>query len=288
MQDLLGSLSDVVIAVFAVTSMLSVGLRGSVREIVGQLGRPRVVARALLANFVLVPALALLVLWLIPLDASYTNGLLLISVAAGAPFLIKLSEAAGADLGLTATLLVLLLPATIVYMPLVVPLLLPGAEVSILVIATPLLLTMLLPLLVGLLIRRRRKTVARRLHPVSQTTSTVALVVVLLLVFAQYDAIIAVDWKTPLAALIIILGAFCIGYLFGGRNPDRREVLGLGTAQRNIAAASVVASQGLNDPDAVITVVGASVIGLAVLFPIARVLWRRERKRHAQARRETG
>lgn len=62
--------------------------------------------------------------------------------------------------------------------------------------------------------------------------------------------------------------------------PDAREILGLGTGQRNIAAASVVASQGLDQPDTVVTVVAAAMIGLAVLFPIARVLRRRELVRH--------
>ena len=55
-------------------------------------------------------------------------------------------------------------------------------------------------------------------------------------------------------------------------------VLGLGTAQRNIAAAMVVATQGLDDRNTVVMVVVASLVELAVLFPIAWFLSRRGRR----------
>lgn len=281
MQNLFDVLSDAAIAGFAVSSMLSVGLANRLREVARPLRRGRIVARVLVANFVLVPALAFLVTWIVPLDEPLRLGLILISMGAGAPFLIKLSSTAGADLQLTATLLVLLLPATIVYLPLVVPLLLPGAEVSALAIAAPLVLTLLLPLAVGMLTREQRPDLAGRLQPVLAKVSNVALVgVVLSIMLANYDAIVEVGWQAVLAALVTVLGAFTIGYLLGGIDPDNREVIGLGTGQRNIAAATVVASQGLDEPESVVMVVVTSLIGLAVLFPIARLLWRRERQRH--------
>jgi bile acid:Na+ symporter, BASS family len=56
-------------------------------------------------------------------------------------------------------------------------------------------------------------------------------------------------------------------------------VLGLGTGQRNVAAAAVVASQGFQNPDVLTMVVVVSVIDLAVLFPMAWAL----RSRSARA-----
>jgi len=67
----------------------------------------------------------------------------------------------------------------------------------------------------------------------------------------------------------MIAGAFVIGYGLGGRRRQAREVLGLGTAQRNIAAAMVVATESFHDPRVTVMVVVTSLIALAVLFPIA-------------------
>ena len=60
MGEFFATLADLAIAVFAVTSMLSVGL-ATACKVIRLLRRGRIVARVLLANFVLVPALAFLV-----------------------------------------------------------------------------------------------------------------------------------------------------------------------------------------------------------------------------------
>ena len=73
----------------------------------------------------------------------------------------------------------LLLPATVIYMPLVVPLAVPHATVSAWAIAQPLVLTMLGPLALGLLIKQRSETWAERLQPTLSTASSVALVVLM-------------------------------------------------------------------------------------------------------------
>lgn len=230
----------------------------------------------MVANFVLVPALAWLLSVALPLDEPVEAGLILVGVAAGAPFLIKLSEAALAPLDLTATLLVLVLPLTVLFMPLLLPLLLPGADVPALAIAIPLALTMLLPLAVGLLAGTLWPRGSRRLQPIMANLSTLALVILLLAsILANYQRFAEVGWLGAVAALIFTVGAFVIGYALGSTR-DRREVLGLGTAQRNIAAATVVASQSFEQRAVLVMVITTSLIGLAVLFPIARVRRRHE------------
>jgi len=88
------------------------------------------VARALIANFVLVPILALTVGHLMSLDEPLRVGLVLLGMAAGAPFLIKLTEAADHDVCQAASLLILLLPITIVYLPAIVPLIASSVTVD--------------------------------------------------------------------------------------------------------------------------------------------------------------
>jgi BASS family bile acid:Na+ symporter len=78
----------------------------------------------------------------------------------------------------------------------------------------------------------------------------------------------------------VITGAFAIGYALGGRLFERRCALGLGTAQRGIAAAMVVAAESFGNPDTLVMVVVSSLVGFSILFPIASVL-----SRHAHEHR---
>lgn len=276
MQRIAALVADIAIATFAIVSMLSVGLGNNPRDVIRPLRHPPAVLRVVVANFVLVPALAWLVAKALRLDEPLEIGIILVGAAAGAPFLIKLSEAAASRLDLTAALLVLLLPVTVLSMPLVLPLLLPGVDVSAMAVAVPLVLTMLVPLAAGLLGRARWPAAAARVQPVMGRLATLALAtLVIATIVANYRGIVDVGWRGAAAAVIVILGAFVIGYALGSSR-HRREVLGLGTAQRNISAATIVASQSFDEPEAVVMVVVTSLIGLAVLFPIARMLRRRE------------
>jgi len=70
---------------FVVTSMLAMGLSLTIPQIIQPLKNVRLVILALLANFVLVPLLAYLILLVIPLEQSLKAGLSVLSTAAGAP-----------------------------------------------------------------------------------------------------------------------------------------------------------------------------------------------------------
>ena len=264
--------------------MLSVGLAYSVRSIVGPLREVRAVFRALVANFVLVPLFAVAIERIIPIEPPLALGLFLLAASAGAPFLIKLASAARSDLALSAALLLLLVPATVVFLPFYVPLAMAHPSLSgltyvpanLLAIGVPLLSTMILPLVVGLVVHATAPRWAARLVPIVGKLATVTLLIVVIATFAANFHEVLRILKTGAigAALALIGGAFAIGYLMSGR--DRGVVLGLATSQRNIAAAMVVASRSFGDPDVLVMVTASSIVGLIVLFPIAWLLSRRK------------
>src|SRR5690606_32645090 len=117
--------------------------------------------------------------------------------------------------------------------------------------------------------------------------SLVALIALTLLV--NLPEILDVTVRAVLAALILVTGGFASGYILGiGLSSNARDVLGLGTAQRNIAAATVVATKGLDSSRALVMVIVTALVGLAVLFPIATKLrQRREARAAARARGHT-
>ncbi len=69
------------VLVFVVSTMCNVGLLLSAREVVPAMNDGQWLARALLANLVLLPALALAVAWLLQLDAVLRAGMLILATA---------------------------------------------------------------------------------------------------------------------------------------------------------------------------------------------------------------
>jgi BASS family bile acid:Na+ symporter len=283
MRVALTHVATIGIIVFAVSSMMSVGLAYRLRQIIGPLRQARAVFRALAANFVLVPLLAVGIERVIPMDPPAALGLILLAGSAGAPFLIKLTSAAESDLALSAGLLLLLVPATVVFLPFYVPLAMEHPSLrglsyvpsSIFALGIPLLSTLFLPILLGLAIKAIAPHWAARLVPVSGKVASVALVVEIVATFAANvrELISILRTAAMLAGVVLILGAFVIGFLLSRR--ERSVVLGLGTAQRNIAGAMVIASRDFSDPDILVMVTACSIVGLLILFPIASLLSRR-------------
>jgi predicted Na+-dependent transporter len=266
---------------FVLASMLAMGLSLTIPAIAKSVSNVRLMVLALVVNFIVVPAIAYGTAELLISDShpGLKTGLVLVGAAAGAPFLPKLVQTARGPLALGVGLMVLLMLVTIVYLPLVLPLLLPGSvEVDSWQIAKSLILLMLLPLGIGLVIRARNPDFAATFQPVATQVSTVAVgfLLVALLVVNFEKIISTVGTGGILAALIVLVGAFAVGFLAGGRPEEQRSVLGLGTAQRNLSAAIVVAAQNFGDDAEVITMVMlVGVIGLIILFAAAGELGKR-------------
>jgi BASS family bile acid:Na+ symporter len=277
MYDVLTALSDLSVQLFAMTSMVAIGLRYFLGEILRPMRRVSAVVVALAANFVAVPLLAFVILRVIDLDRAYAIGLVLVAAAAGAPMILKLTQLSGGDVAFSAGLLVLLIVVTIAYMPLVVPPLAPGAEVRAWAIAAPLVRTMLLPLAAGLLLKRFAPP-TRAILSLLRVVTNASLVTLVVLTGALNLPLVVgvVGTGAILASLLFIAGAFTIGWILGGVFGDQlRDEMALATSQRNFAAALVVATQSFQAPGVVVMAVVVSLATMAVLFPAAKLLNRR-------------
>jgi len=268
---------DVATLVFVVSSMLAMGLGLTIGQIVAPLRSLRLVVLSLLANFVLMPAAAIGFAKLLRLDQALGIGLLLLGAAAGAPFLPLLAQIAKSNLAFAVGLMVLLMVVTVGYLPVVLPLLLPGVAVNPMEIAKSLVLLMLLPLAIALGVKAKLPSVAARLKPGLGKVSTVSLILVIVFLTAfNIRSVLAVFGTGGiLAGLLFLAVGYGVGWLLGGPGADTRRVLGLGTAQRNIAAALVVAGQSFKDPNVVVMVVVVAIVGLLLLIPLSRALSKR-------------
>jgi BASS family bile acid:Na+ symporter len=273
-MELIQKLVPVCMLGFVLSSMLSMGLGLTIGEIVAPLRNVRRVAMSLLANFVLVPLVALGLAALLRLDEPFGVGLLLLGSAAGAPFLPKLTQLAKGNLAFAVGLMVLLMVMTVGFLPLVLPLLLSGVSVDSAKIARSLFLLMLLPLAAALVVKARFPAAAARSRPILDRISNLSLILfILLLITVNINNVLAVfGTRAILAGLLFIAISFGTGWLLGGPDTDTRRVLALGTAQRNIAAALVVGAQSFKDPRVVVMVIVVAIVGLLILMPLSRRL----------------
>ena len=276
--SVLETLVGVSVLVFVLSSMLAMGFGLTVPQIIEPLRNWKLVLIALAVNFIAVPLLAYLIDLVLNLDESLFIGLIIIATAAGAPFLPKLAVVAKGDIAYSVGLMVLLMVVTVVYMPIALPLLLEGVEVNAWDIASSLIFLMILPLLIGLFFKWRYEGVADTLAPLMGQVSTVAIALLLVggIVVAWEDIVGLIGTRGILAAVLLIIGGLVIGYLAGGSEPGIRSVLGLGTGQRNLSAAFVVAVQNFSDdPDVLAFILVAGMVGLVILMLSAGELGRR-------------
>lgn len=280
MDEFLQPLSKFAVLVFVVACMVAAGLGLGLRDIVAPLRRTRLVLLALVANFVIAPVIAVGLTKLIPLDQPYAAGLLLLGGAAGAPFLPKLAELAKGDLAFSVGLMLLLMVGSVVFMPVVLPLMIPGLAPEPWPLLRPLLFTMLLPLAAGVALRGRSERWAGRLQPVVAKVSNAALFLALgLLIGLNFRAMLGTFGSGAAAVAVVFVAlALVAGYALGGPVPGTRSVLGLGTGQRNIAAALLIATQSFADePRVVVMLLVSTFAGLVVLLVAARRLAPRPR-----------
>src|SRR5699024_9420203 len=133
-ESLLGLLIDISVPAFAIASMLSMGLRTPLRTFAAQMRDRRTVFSVLGANFVVIPAVGTLLVWLLNglLPPHVGAGFIIALCAAGAPFVLQLGS--------------------VVFMPLVVPFLLQDVHVDGWAVARLLLGTMLAPMIAGIVL----------------------------------------------------------------------------------------------------------------------------------------
>ena len=264
------------VPVFVIFTMLNVGLTQKLSVIIGHLKNLPFVLKMLAANFIVAPLLMIIALKLMSFDPALKAGLLIFSLCAGAPFLIKLTQAAEQNVALGAAIMMLLMVATVIYLPVVLPLFLSGATVDAWAIARSLLLQMILPIVVGMIMVQFLPIFAKRAQPSVGWVGNIALYVVIAATLIGYfpNMVGIVGTGAILVGLAFVAAAFGIGYLAGAGKDHLEDVGGLGTAQRNTAAGLIIAAQNFSDPNVLVMLTLANMLGIVMLLLIAKALSR--------------
>ena len=276
MLEFLRSSVQYIAPIFVIGTMLNVGLTQKPSAIAAHLKNWPFVIKMLLANFVFAPLVMIAALYFAPFGPPLKAGLLIFCLGAGAPFLIKLTQTAKHDVALGAAVMMLLMVVTVIYMPLVLPLLLSGISVDAVAIAKALLVQMLLPIGIGMLIAQFLPTLAKKVQPWVGGLGNAAMYALLVATLIGFfpNMLTIIGTGAFLFGLLFVAAAFGIGYLAGAGHDHLEDVGGLGTAQRNTAAGVIVAIQNFPDPNVFVMLTLANILGIVMLLFIARALSR--------------
>ena len=246
MASLLYNLGFIATYVFILTSMLHTGLMVTIGDLVAPLHNRRLLTLSLFANFLIVPLIAITLILLIPMNPQLAAGLLLVSIAAGAPSTAKVAQITRGNVAQAVSLTIIMTIITIVLMPFLIPFILEGAQTDPLYVMGNLVVMILIPILIGIIIKNRSESFAARLEPVMDYVSDISIAVIFLtlgIIFLSQLGEIVSTGSGALAvfvAIVFTLASIGITYLIGYLEKDSRRNLALGAGFRNITAVLVV------------------------------------------------
>ena len=269
---------DIIVAVFAVSVMFSVGIDLTWAQIRVVLKEPLVLLRGLALNHLLVPVLVFGLVILCKIEQPIAAGLLLCASAPGGPIGVMLTQRARGDMAYCIALVVSMTFVNIVSTPLLLSWFMGDSLQNIggspaLAISKTIIMYLVLPLCIGMFIRRQRETVANRLSRLMPRLTNI-LFLVIIVGMGGKNAPVMLTLGIDTFLIMILMAGVCVflGYLLAGGSTQRRTALAFITGIRNVSLSLLLASFWFGDqPETLITVLCYGMVmivvsGSAVLF----------------------
>jgi len=257
-MEFLQSTFSPLVLLFTVSNLAAMGLQVRMSEVVVALRDKKALALIFVWGWVLGPAVGYLITKILPLAEPYVVVVFLCSLAPCAPFLQQMVGKAKGDMGFAGAFVPLVMVGTVVLMPLIAPLLIKGVTISTASLAKPLLLTILLPLIIGAGVRHFADTAATKAFPVVKVIaklSTLATIVACLVLYGSSMLDTAGSFAL-LSMTLFMVGMGFITYRLGfGLKQSQRSVMALGMGTRNIAAVLAAAMAIPNGDPRIVTMV---------------------------------
>ena len=264
------------VLVFTVSNLAAMGLQVNMPNLTTALRDKKFLALVFVWGWMLGPAFGYLITKVLPLAEPYVIVVLLTSLAPCAPFLQQVVGKSRGDMNFAGAFIPLTAVGTVVLMPLMAPLLIQGLTISTWALAKPLLLTVLLPLIIGVAVREYAATVANRVFPAVKAIAVLSTLLTIVFCLALYGrAMLNTAGSYALLSMtLFMVGMGLITYRFGfGLKQTERSVMALGMGTRNIAAVLAGALAIPNaDPRIVVMVIMWTLWSVVLAFAAAPLL----------------
>jgi bile acid:Na+ symporter, BASS family len=252
-----------------VTIMLAMGLQVKFQAVMASTRPVLRVLLALFANYVLVPAATLGLLYLFQADPMVSVGFFILAVCPGAPIGPPVTGIAKGDVPWAIGMMVILAGLSVFLSPALLSLLLawtaPASNVRIdyLAILRTLLVAQMFPLAVRLGIHHWAPKLTRWIdRPLSVLANVLLLVLVGLIVTTQYETLAAIRLRGWTGMSLLLLASLAIGWLCGGPDVAIRRALAVTTAARNAAVGLVIVTSNFAGTPAVTAVVSYALVSI--------------------------
>ncbi len=240
--------------------------------------RPLLMARALFAVLIAVPVIVWVVATTFELPRSVEIGMMLIAITPGAPIALRNSLNAGGHRAFAPALQIAVACSAIVSIPAWIAGLdeyyAGAASVDPRHLGRQVVVAQLLPLALGLAMRRWLPRASARLEPVLQRVGSLLLVLLLALVLVDvHEMVIGAGMRAAAAIIAATVLALLVGHLLGGPDETTRTATAISSASRNTGLALLVATLNNAAPAIIATVLAYFVLSGTTV--IAYALWRR-------------
>lgn len=269
------------VAITLVELMLAIGLAASPGDVFRVARDPRLLARAVAANYVVVPAIAVLMLLNLRPDPLVAAGFLIAAVCPGAPYGPPFTTAAKGNNAVAVGLMIVLAASSAVVAPLLLKLCLPlvagsgdvGFDVARMIVT--LFVVQLLPLCIGLLTRQKLPRLADRIvWPATYLSGVLNFALIVLIVVVHFPTLATLRPQGYGGMTILVLAAVAAGWLLGTPGAENRRAMAITTAIRNVGVALVIATGSFPDTPAVSATVAFAIFQTALMAVVA-TLWGR-------------
>ena len=236
-------LINIIVLVFVISTMLSMGLGITTKQLKDTLTNYRLIGFGLVINIIIVPLGAWLLTLIMPMPNDVLIGFLIIAMAPAAPFGPKLTQMAKGNIPLAVGLMFILAVVAVISVPITATIILGGGiTIDALGILMTLVFYQLIPLLVGLLVNSLWGNVAEKLKKIAGLISNISLIAIIIVAPITYwTSLVGIFGSFGiLTSLILIIFALIVGYLLGGPEKSTKRTMALSTIARNAAVASMV------------------------------------------------
>ena len=239
--------------------MFGMGLTLVVNDFTRLFTYPKEVIIGLCNQLVFLPLIGFLIILLFDLNSSMAIGIMILSLCPGGPTSNLITQVARGNIGLSVTLTALASLITVFTIPIILSKAITyfTGETDI-VIELPIVQTMIqilvitvIPVSIGMLIRKKNEAFAVRMERPMRIASTVLFIIIFLLVmFANKDLIVQAMKEVGLATLLLNLSTMALGYLtakvFGIKGKSQISIT-IESGIQNGTLAFVIATTILNN-----------------------------------------
>lgn len=272
---------SLLLTITLIEMMFAVGLGTAPRDVAAAMRQWRLLLRAAVANYVLVPAATVALLLAFQTRPMAAAGFLILAVCPGAPYGPPLTAIAKGDVPTAVGWMVILATSSALFAPILLGALLPltSGDATLAIdaakLAGTLVLSQLAPVGAGSALRAWRPGLAARIMPAANRISKLLnLAAIGSIVAMQFRMLLDIRWAAFGGMFALMIASLMAGWLLGGPKRELRKTLAIVTSVRNAGVGMVIASSSFPGTPALTAVLAYAIVDLLGALAIS-VWWGR-------------